>query len=77
MNAAEIYSQLLELDEHPRLEAKAGSQLGKSVLETVCAFSNEPGLGGGLILLGVKRVSKTLFDPTYEVVGVPDTDQVM
>jgi len=42
-----LYQELLELDEHPRLEAKRASALGDSIMQTVCAFANEPGLGGG------------------------------
>ena len=29
--------------EHERLEAKLANEVGKSVLETVCAFANTPG----------------------------------
>lgn len=38
---------LNSLDENERLEAKRGSEIGPSVLETICAFANEPGLQGG------------------------------
>ena len=41
------------LDENERLEAKRGSEIGPSVLETICAFANEPGLQGGTLLLGI------------------------
>ena len=47
MTAKELYSQLLRLDESVQVEAKRGSQAGKSVLETICAFSNEPGIVEG------------------------------
>lgn len=43
------------LDENERLEAKRGSEIGPSVLETICAFANEPGLQGGTLLLGIVR----------------------
>lgn len=43
------------LDENERLEAKRGSEIGPSVLETICAFANEPGLQGGILLLGIVR----------------------
>ena len=55
MTAKELYSQLLRLDESVQVEAKRGSQAGKSVLETICAFSNEPGIVEGYILLGVAQ----------------------
>lgn len=44
------------LDENERLEAKRGSVIGPSVLETVCAFANEPGLQG--------RGSAAFYRPT-------------
>lgn len=47
MTPLELLRQLNELDEHPRIEAKEGTAMGRSILETVCAFANEPGLGGG------------------------------
>jgi ATP-dependent DNA helicase RecG len=74
----ELIQELNDLGEHERIEAKLASELGKSVLETVSAFSNEPGLGGGFILLGVARnISGDLFEPPkYEVVGVPNPEKV-
>lgn len=74
MTARDLVTQLNTIDEHNRLEAKRGSDIGKSILETVCSFANEPGLGGGDILLGVERDEDTLF-PMYRVVGVPDPDK--
>ena len=71
--AASIIEELNQLDEHQTMEAKAG--LGKSTLETICAFANEPGLGGGVILIGVSRDDEQLF-PVYDVVGVDDPDAV-
>ena len=68
-----ILEQLNTLDEHSTLEAKSG--LGKSVLDTICAFANEPGLGGGTIVLGV-RCNERLTTPAYEVIGVEAPDKV-
>ena len=73
MTAKEILQQLNSLDEHHAIEAKRASAIDKSFLETVCAFSNEPDLGGGHILLGVERNETELF-PTYSVVGVENPD---
>ena len=73
--AAELFSELNDLDEHLTVEAKTAADVGKSMLETVCAYANEPGLGGGYILLGVARVDQTLW-PTYEVVGIDNPDQL-
>lgn len=73
----ELLRELNELDEHPRLEAKSchSGELGQSFFETVCAFSNEPGLGGGRIVLGVRRCEADLFGG-YEVYGVPNPDKL-
>jgi len=75
MSAVDLLSSLNTLDEHERIEAKLGSQVGKSLLETVCAFANEPGLGGGSILIGVTREDLSLF-PSYSVAGVAQPDQI-
>ena len=47
MTALELLESLNLLDEQECIEAKRASEVGKSLLETVCAFANEPGLGGG------------------------------
>ena len=73
--AKELVDELNTLDEHVSIEAKTASEVGKSVMETVCAFANEPHLGGGYILLGVAPVSDS-FWPIYEAVGLPDADKV-
>jgi ATP-dependent DNA helicase RecG len=75
MTAADVTHLLKELnlaDEHPRLEAKSG--LGASLYETLCAFANEPDLGGGIVLLGVSRAEDDMFG-AYTVSGVADPDQ--
>ena len=54
--AKELFELLNSFDEDRRIEAKSASAVGKSMMETVCAFSNEPGLRGGYLLLGAKRV---------------------
>lgn len=75
MTAAELLESLNLLDEHERIEAKRASELGKSALETVCAFANEPGLGGGWIALGIVREEMALF-PAYEVEGITHPDKI-
>jgi ATP-dependent DNA helicase RecG len=72
----ELLDQLRTLDEHSRLEAKKASRLGDSILETVCAFANEPGLHGGTILLGVERLNEGMLFPDYVVTGVSDPDKL-
>ncbi len=75
----ELFKNLLERlrtgDESHQLEAKKGSAVDTSILETICAFSNEPGLGGGYILLGVVRDESQLF-PDYEVIGIDNSDKI-
>jgi hypothetical protein len=51
-----------------QIEAKrSADELGKSALETISAFSNEPDLGGGWLLFGVSEIEGS-FVPT----GVAD-----
>ncbi len=75
MTALELLQSLNLLDETERIEAKRAREAGKSLLETVCAFANEPGLGGGWLLLGVVREDMALF-PSYQVEGVPQPDKL-
>ncbi len=73
MNVKELYDRLLRLDESVQVEVKKGRVAGKSVLETICAFSNEPGIVEGYILLGVAQAD--LFGD-YQVEGIHDIDKV-
>ena len=75
LTAAEIYDRLVNLDENEQIEAKRGSDIGTSMMETICAFANEPGLGGGCLLLGVAREELVLF-PSYEVTGIASADKL-
>lgn len=71
----DLFDQLNTLDEHTRVDAKTASEVSTSVMETICAYSNEPGLGGGYLLLGIKECE----DPTdhkYCVVGIDDPDKI-
>lgn len=52
-SAEELLEELRAVDESSTIEAKTASKIDRSVLETVCAFANEPGFGGGYLLLGV------------------------
>lgn len=75
--AASLLEELQQVDESTTIEAKTAAKVGSSILETVCAFSNEPGLGGGHLLLGVVRSQQGgLFGAAYDVVGVPHPDQL-
>ena len=75
MTATELLESLNNLDEHERIEAKRASEVGKSLLETVCSFANEPGLDGGWILLGAMRDAMAPF-PFYEIEGIDDPDKI-
>jgi len=73
--AQELLTELNTLDEHLTIEAKTASDVGTSLMATVCAFANEPHLGGGYILLGVAPASDS-FCPAYDAVGVSNPDQL-
>jgi ATP-dependent DNA helicase RecG len=75
VTAQELLERLNLLDENDQIEAKSANEVGKSLLETVCAFANEPGLGGGWLLLGVVREDMALF-PSYEVRGIEQPDKL-
>ena len=71
----ELLDLLNDVDELDWLEAKSlRDDTSRSILETVCSFSNEPGLGGGVILIGVAE-SKNADGPRYVVDGVDDPDK--
>lgn len=74
-SARELLEQLRALSESESIEAKRGGSIGHSILETVCAFSNEPGMGGGHLLLGVVEDEDRLF-PSYPVEGVANVDKL-
>jgi ATP-dependent DNA helicase RecG len=72
----ELFNLLQNSDETDRIEAKsAAGGIGKSFLETVSAFSNEPDLGGGYILLGVTK-NEDDKGSKYVITGVPDPDRL-
>jgi len=75
VTALELLESLNLLDENEHIEAKRASEAGKSILETICAFANEPGLGGGWLLLGVVREEMALF-PAYEVEGIAQPEKL-
>ena len=74
--AKELFELLNSFDEDRRIEAKSASAVGKSMMETVCAFSNEPGLRGGYLLLGAKRVGMADDGkPIYEPENIENSDK--
>jgi ATP-dependent DNA helicase RecG len=74
-SALELLQELRELSEHERIEAKRGTSISHSVMETVCAFANEPHLGGGWLLLGLEEDDSRLFRD-FRVVGISDSDKL-
>ena len=75
--AKELFAELNSFDENRRIEAKAASAVGKSMMETVCAFANEPGLCGGYLLLGAKRTGMAEDGrPIYEPENIENTDKI-
>ena len=74
--AEDLLQELLSLDESHRIEAKRSTQIDRSVMETVCAFANEPGLGGGYLLLGVSRDPQDFFSNAYVVEGIANPDKI-
>jgi ATP-dependent DNA helicase RecG len=76
-SAASLLEELRAVDESSTIEAKTASRIDRSVLETVCAFANEPRLGGGYLLLGVTSKEPSGLAPRgYDVVGVSDPDKL-
>ena len=72
----QLLDRLQSCDECQRIEAKESkTALGKSALETISAFSNEPGLGGGYLVLGLKPTDDAA-GPRYTIIGVNDPDKI-
>jgi len=71
----ELWELLITEDEGVEIEAKKGSEVGKSCWETISAFSNEPSLGGGYLLLGIKSPEESDTN-NYEIEGIADPDKI-
>ncbi len=68
-------TELNTIDEHVRIEAKQCiDKIDKSVLESICAFSNEPDLGGGVIIIGLQEAADK--NCNYKILGVKDADKI-
>jgi ATP-dependent DNA helicase RecG len=65
----DLWKLLSDSDESVSIEAKTASELGKSIAETISAFSNEPHAGGGYLLLGVEKNGSSAISE-YAIVGV-------
>jgi len=75
-SAKELFDELNAVDESSRIEAKRASELGKSIMQTVIAFANEPGLDGGYLLLGADWSTNEKGDTVYHAAGISDPDRL-
>lgn len=69
-SATDLFEELNSVDESTRIEAKRASELGKSVMQTVIAFANEPGLDGGYLLLGADWFVNDKGDTAHRTAGL-------
>lgn len=74
LSASQLIELLNQQDECLWIEAKGGSICSHSVMETVCAYSNEPGICGGYILMGV-TLDEESSTPSYRLTGVSNPDK--
>jgi ATP-dependent DNA helicase RecG len=74
-SALQLFDLLNHQDECSWIEAKEGRESSSAMMETVCSFSNEPGLGGGYILLGVSEVMDSLFTQ-YKTISHTNLDKI-
>ena len=74
--AQEIFDQLNSIDENVRIDAKKASEIDKSIMENVCAFAKEPGLGGGYLLLGAVRTGFKNGLPVYVPENIENPDKI-
>lgn len=76
MTFEELFSLLQQVDELERIEAKKSREkLGSSALESIDAFSNEPGLGGGYLVLGL-TANEPGTVPRYSVTGIANPEKL-
>ncbi|MEA3496003.1 MAG: ATP-binding protein, partial [Bacteroidota bacterium] len=73
--AQELFELLNLQDECTWIEAKGGIESTHTLMETVCAFCNEPDLDGGYIVMGVAENHDSEF-PQYKVVEITETDKL-
>lgn len=77
LNLQQVLERLQSCDECQRIEAKESkSMLGPSSAETISAFSNEPELGGGYLILGLKKNKENASSGRYSIIGVDDPDKI-
>lgn len=74
--AEELFEILNDTDECPWIEAKGISDTTTSIMETVCSYSNEPGLGGGYILMSISADDSAAAITHYKIDPMPDPDKI-
>lgn len=74
--AEELFEILNDTDECPWIEAKGIGDTTTSIMETVCSYANEPGLGGGYILMSISADDSATTETHYKVDPMPDPDKL-
>lgn len=69
----EIWELLQQKEENRSIEAKPGTEINRDVKETISAFSNTIGLGGGYLLFGIKDRTET---SPYSLAGVHKPEKI-
>ncbi len=74
--AEELFEILNDTDECPWIEAKGIGDTTTSIMETVCSYANEPGLGGGYILMSISADDLATAPTHYKVDPMTDPDKL-
>lgn len=74
--AEELFEILNDTDECPWIEAKGIGDSTTSIMETICSYSNEPGLGGGYILMSISADDSETAADHYKIDPMPDPDKI-
>mgnify|MGYP001283885003 CR=1 FL=1 len=74
--AQQLFEILNETDECPWIEAKGISDSTSSIMETICSYCNEPGMGGGFILMSISADNIEFADFRYKVDLIDDFDKL-
>ena len=74
--AQELYNLLIQADESVWIEAKGHGDTNLSLMESVCSFSNEPGLGGGYILYGIAENKGEAGKDRFVIEDIFDCDKI-
>ena len=71
----DLLETLNHMGETSKIEAKEGREVGRSILETICAYANEPNQNGGYILLGIAKGDNDQL-PFYKIIGVANPEKL-